>query len=52
MNGKKAKSLRRVAQTKTVGMPAGGYMIYRQQLRVHPDTTKGVYRKLKGLAKL
>lgn len=49
MRGRKAKALRKIAQEATVGRPAVAYGQNKRtgEIRVMPDTTRGVYKIIK-----
>ena len=53
MNAKKAKQLRRLAESLTVGIPTLSYGLSHshRQIVVNPESTKGVYHRLKRAAK-
>lgn len=51
MNAKRAKRLRREARALTVGRRAVSYVRGRgEMIMAHPNTTRGVYLKLKAAA--
>lgn len=56
MNAKVCKLLRRAAEKVTVGKPAVQYLratgsVHRFEIRVTEDCTRGVYRRLKRMAR-